>query len=208
MAHLQNVFVDCGMDHVFNDMLTNANKWVSNFNYILEDNNNRNWLNNVRSKSSLLNYVLFKTKPYLEDYLLCNNDFYAASLKFKARSNTLSLNGRTHLWNKNGNSICPLCKNGTEDLKHFLFVCNTLKDIRAAEYLSLEHQLNNNDLNSIWCLFIASDLNIKTCLILGLSKDYFLNMRSIDIDCMCNIFDSVCKSFLKRAWNLRNEHIK
>ena len=53
-------------------------------------------------------------------YLLCSKDFFAASLKFKARSNTLQLNDRTYPWNNDGNNICPLCKNGIEDLKHML----------------------------------------------------------------------------------------
>ena len=79
---------------------------------------------NILLKSSLRNYALLKDKPRLEDYLLCSKDFFAASLKFKAKSNTLQLNDRMYHWNNDGNNIiCPLCKNGIEDLKHFMFIC-------------------------------------------------------------------------------------
>ena len=71
-------------------------------------------------------------------------------------SNTLQLNDRTYHWNNDGNNICPLCKNGIEDLKHFMFICKPLQCIRAAEYKSLENQLKTNNLEAIWQLFISS----------------------------------------------------
>ena len=46
-------------------------------------------------------YLLCKNKPSLENYLLCKLYFYGAALKFKARSNTLALNGRAHSWKPN-----------------------------------------------------------------------------------------------------------
>jgi hypothetical protein len=202
---MQKVFIECGMDHVFYDM-TITNTWINNFPNFLMDNAYRKWSSNALSKSSLLNYNLIKNRPHLEDYLLCNVDFYAASLKFKARSNTLPVNGRTHVWNVDKNSICTLCNHETEDLKHFMFVCNALQNVRVAEYRNLENQLSINNLDYIWQLFISSDIKVKMCFMLGISKDYFLDISSfdVDVDCMLNIFDSTCKSFLKKAWTLRN----
>ena len=120
----------------------------------------------------------------------------------------MQLNDRTYHWNNDGNNICPLCKNGIEDLKHFMFICKSLQCIRATEYKSLENQLKTNNLEAIWQLFISSDLNVKTCFLLGLSKDLFVDIVSIDVNCALNIFDQVCKSFLKKAWCLRNEIVK
>ena len=199
---------DYGFDHAFDNIPINDKTFLYRFGNVVLDVNNQNWKNSVQLKSSLRNYALLKDNPRLEDYLLCNKEFFAASLKFKARSNTLQLNDRTYHWNNDGNNICPLCKNGIEDLKHFMFICKPLQCIRAAEYKSLENQLKTNNLEAIWQLFISSDLNVKTCFLLGLSKDLFVDIVSIDVNCALNIFDQVCKSFLKKAWCLRNEIVK
>ena len=109
---MRNVFVDCGMDFIFENTLYN-HQWTRNCINISTSNYQNKWLNSVLSKSSLSDYVLLKSKPELEQYLLCNLDFHAASLKFKARSNTLPINGRTYSWNPDKDSVCPLCKEGT-----------------------------------------------------------------------------------------------
>ena len=157
--------------------------------------------------------IKIKSKPELEQYLLCNLDFHAASLKFKARSNTLPINGRTYSWNPDKDSVCPLCKEGTEDLRHFLFICRTLRDIRVTEYHKLEYELVTNNLNQIWHWFISSNLNVKLCLMLGISKEIIPENYSdtcwpTDINYILCIFDSFCKSFLKKAWNLRADFLK
>ena len=43
-------------------------------------------------------YVKFKSISILEDYLLDKLDFYGASLKFKARSNTLALDRKKNVF--------------------------------------------------------------------------------------------------------------
>jgi len=211
LSYVDNVLIECGMDHVLNYWSPNdmTNSWVNSYLNISTDNAKLKWYQNVQSKSSLLNYALLKDKPFLEEYLLSDLDFYASSLKFKARSNTLPLNKRTCAW-KNGPdvSLCTLCKTDEEDIKHFMFSCNALNGIRAAEYNNLEYQFKINDMDFIWHLFISSDLNVKLCLMLGLSKDFFNDVYSFDIEIVLRIFDTVCKSFLKKAWNLRNELLK
>ena len=92
-----------------------------------------------------------------------------------------------------------------------MWYVNHFNVYRAAEYKSLESQLKTNNLEAIWQLFIFSDLNVKTCFLLGLSKDLFVDIVciSIDVNCALNIFDLVCKSFLKKkTWCLRNEIVK
>ena len=88
------------------------------------NNSNDKWLVSAMAKSSLKDYVLYKRKPSLETYLLCKLDFNGAAIKFKARSNTLTLNSRVHSWKADINILCPLCNKETEDHKHFLFLCS------------------------------------------------------------------------------------
>ena len=73
------------MGHIFNVNL----KWINYFINTSENIANDKWLLSASSKSSLTDYVLIKSKPYLENYLLCKVDLYGAALKFKA--NTLPL---------------------------------------------------------------------------------------------------------------------
>ena len=157
------------------------------------------WLGSAMTNSSLKDYVsLFKSKPGLEDYLVCKLDFYGASMKFKARSNTLPLNGRTHSWKPDINMYCPLCDKDIEDLRHFLFTCSTLNSIRVDEFRKLEDQLLLHNLADFWRLFMSGNLSIKMCLMLGLTTDEFPLNR---------IFDVFCKSYLKRAWTARSINI-
>ena len=48
-------------------------------------------------------------------------------------------------------------------------------------------------------LFISSNVDVKLCLILGLSDDALLLC-----DPLLPIFDVYCKLFLKRAWHARS----
>jgi hypothetical protein len=152
------------------------------------------WYDNAKSKSSLNDYVLFKNQIKMEHYLLDNLDFYGVSLKFKARSNTLPLNGRVHSWNEGMDDKCPLCNNGKEDLRHF-FTCCKLNNIRSNEYMQLECKLLGQNLEIFCHLFIAGDLD----LMLGTPWDQ---------DELGNCFDLFCKSYLKRAWSLRSSILK
>ena len=88
------------------------------------------WNNSVRDKSSIKDYVLFKENVHLKRYLLDKTGCYGSSMKFRARSNTLSLNYRIHKWSDNKEGECKLCNDGSvEDLRHFFFTCNSLNEI-------------------------------------------------------------------------------
>ena len=181
------------MDHIFKDNLYDSRSWIKTFNNISVDNYNNKWLVSAMSKSSLKDYVLYKRKPSLESYLLCKLDFYGAAIKFKARSNTLPLNSRVHSWKPDLNIICPICNKDTEDLKHFLFICSSLNDIRADELRKLEIQLLSHDLETFWSIYISSNLTIKLCLMLGMSDE---TLSVSDDFPLLTIFDVFCKSYL------------
>jgi len=157
------------------------------------------WYDNAKSKSSLNDYVMFKTDLRMEDYLLDNSDFNGVSLKFKARSNTLPLNGRVHTWKAGVDEICPLCNNGKEDLRHFLFSCSALNSVRVDEFSKLESSLFSQDLHALWQIFMAGNEDLKICLMLGDPWD-----QSDRSKC----FDIFCKGYLKRAWSLRSSILK
>ena len=77
------------------------------------------------------------------------------------------LNGRAHSWKPNIDINCPLCSNGIEDLRHFLFLYTALNDIRVDMFRKLEDDLMRNGLEQFWSLFISSNVDVKLCLKLG-----------------------------------------
>ena len=201
-VHIDHTLGECGMGHLLSH---NRNRnWINEFVKISIDNANKRWLDSAKCKSSLRDYILIKRKPSLENYLLCKQDFYGAAMKFKARSNTLPLNSRVHKWKPNVNINCPLCNNGIDDLRHFLFLCSSLNHIRTEEFLKLEDRLLRLNLEPFWSLFISGNLTVKVCLMLGLSDD-ILSVN--DNYPLLSTFDVFCKSYLKRAWTARTSCI-
>ena len=133
-------------------------------------------------------------------------DFHGASLKFKARSNTLPLNGKLSSWEVNNDGMCLLCKSGCEDLKHFMLSCKSLHAIRDNEFHNLELNLRQADLSYVWNFFNVSDNNTQLCLILGstcLNVTPMVSKYSYDDALIDKQFDVFCKSYLKRAWSCR-----
>ena len=151
---MRKVFNDCCMKSVLEDVSNCDNSHFLDCVDLSISNFYTQWRENTKVKSSLLYYTEMKDRPSLENYLLSNLDFYAASLKFKARSHTLPINGRSHHWNKEQNSICSLCKSGEEDLPHFLFNCEKLQSIRLIEMNKLENSLCSNQLDIFWHIFV------------------------------------------------------
>ena len=64
-------------------------------------------------------------------------DFYGSSLKFRARANVLPLDGRLRSWVIGNDGTCTLCRNGLEDIKHFMLSCDALSLIRDNEMYKL-----------------------------------------------------------------------
>ena len=162
----------------------------------------------MRERSSLKDYLQFKKDVQLEEYLLDKTDFFGCSLKFKARSNTLPLEHRIRNWSPNNNDgICMLCNdNSVEDLRHFLFTCRSLNEIRAEEYLKLENNMCNNGFSDVWLEFIVSNLDTKLYIMLGCPINITTPFRnSKDSHSAYVILDQFCKSYLKRAWDGRSK---
>ena len=218
--HLRWNWIDCieetlndsGFCQIFRSVynLDNHASWFRSFQDANQDHCNRNWYNITCNKSSLSDYIRFKNKPYLENYLIDKLDFYGVSLKFKARSNTLPLNGRAASWhNSKTSGLCDLCNGNVEDIRHFIFSCPKLNDIRTDELNRLEQSLDDNGLSYVWELFIASNIDEKLCILLGGDCTQFLPTFPSDLAHTANIcFDNACKSLLKRAWKARNDLLK
>ena len=134
------------------------------WNHSIKSKNNdlfaSDWYNEMRTKTSLSDYMLIKESPCLETYLLNKTDFHAAALKFKLRSNpgsnTLPLERKLSKWTSESDGICKLCHNGVEDVTHFLFLCNAYETIRIDEFQKLENRLIYDSCADIWELFISS----------------------------------------------------
>ena len=161
------------------------------------------WKEEAQSKSSLADYVTIKENLCMESYLLDKTDFYGASLKFKLRSNTLPLDHRIKKWTPGIDGTCTLCNNGSEDVKHFLFLCQKLSKLRSEEYTKLERNLFEINRIDVWELFMGGSTDMKFKLALGSVSSTFLNLCNV-ID-IFDVFDRFCKSFAKRAWKLRSE---
>ena len=204
LQSIHNIMCDNNMGFMFKTHLDNSTELFN----ILRNNQflrvNVLWYEDACQKSSLADYIQFKRVHFLEDYLLDKLDFYGASLKFKARSNTLALDRKLSTWDKSISGICSLCNEGIEDLKHFMLQCKALNDIRTSEMCNLKNALYDAGFSSVWNIFFSSDLGTQLCFILGSNVPQFMSFppeeshQSID-----SIFDKFCKSFLKKAWTSR-----
>jgi len=210
---IDNSLNDNGFGHIFKSVynLHNHASWVRSFQNAHRDHYNSNWYNTACSKSSLIDYVCFKNQPYLENYLLDKLDFYGVSLKFKARSNTLPLNGRVASWhNSTTSGFCDLCSNGdVEDIRHFIFSCQLLNDIRVDEFNKLKQSLHKEGLSCVWVLFNTSNINVRLCILLGGDWTQYLQhiLPINDVHNAHVCFDVTCKSLLKRLWKARNNFL-
>lgn len=200
LDHIKLTLEECDMVHILNTIVP-SNRWVNICSERLKTIDHTNLLNQAKEKSSLWYYVNLKSSHNLETYLLDKTDFYGVNLKFKARSNTLPLNSRTSRWNKDHDESCSLCKNGAEDIIHFLFTCKSLNEIRIEEYTKLEDSLFTINYHDVWFLFIAGDLQMKLMLTLGNTSPYSCLGSAENIS---SIFDQFCKTYIKRAWHRRN----
>ena len=195
-----------GLEHIMNDVCTNGMTsnpyWANPIKKLSDDIFAKQWYEEMCQKSSLTDYVMFKNEPVLECYLLDSTDFNGACLKFKLRSNTLPLDRRISRWTPDNDGTCKLCNKDIEDIRHFLFICDALKEIRIDEFKKLESELMVNNCTYIWEMFISSNLDVKLCLTLGSpSNDLYTNIPEISYA----IFDQFCKSYAKRAWMYRTE---
>ena len=85
----------CGISEVFDCAKIGTTprnpQWANSIKCIINNLFNAEWEEDIKSKSSLIDYCRIKSSPGLELYLLDDIDFLGASIKFKLRSNTLPL---------------------------------------------------------------------------------------------------------------------
>lgn len=199
----KNTLDKCGdlnmFENIFNfDNFTFNSFSVRNIDTHVADSYKTEWVNNINQKSSLKDYSKLKFTPSLEKYLLDKTNFLGASLKFKLRSNTLPLDGRTCKWSKEISGHCTLCQSGEiEDIRHFLFNCTSLSIVREAELSNLKHELDLCDESATWDKFTNCNIDDKIHFVLG-GED---NNYSEDV---LSLFDKYCKQFVKLAWDLRS----
>ena len=201
LKSIQHILCEHEMNSSFSNLQYDNPGWINKFKVNGVHNNCLQWYYNACDKSSLKCYVMFKSHPYMETYLMDKLDFYGSSLKFRARANVLPLDGRLRSWVIGNDGTCTLCRNGLEDIKHFMLSCDALSLIRDNEMYKLYCNLKELGLLYIWNLFNSCDDDTKLCMVLG--SNYFnvmYNLEGVTIDTQ---FDSFCKSYLKRAWSCR-----
>ena len=97
LENVKNALSRCNLLNYFNydsDFLN----WCSLFKCNNKQNDHMDWKVRTSGKSSLINYHVYKDAPFLEPYLLDQFNFKGINLKFKARSNSLNLEGNKKAW--------------------------------------------------------------------------------------------------------------
>ena len=199
LASPNSVLVDCGMDHVLNMDSPTIPQWTSTFKNMYKVADNNGWYTRALEKSSLANYLKFKIVPSLEIYLLDKIYFSGCTLKFKARTNTLNLEGNKKSWSVVNTGICKMCDicNSIETTDHFIFECSALNHIRDEAYNSLREALLNNNCEVLWDMFTQGDTDTKRFLLLGdlFQEDYSLG-NSVDTCCKYYLSHDLYISFM------------
>jgi hypothetical protein len=72
----------------------------------------------------------------------CPREVRRAAIKSKLATGTYILQASRAKWNSNTSDICPMSKNSSEDLKHFLLECPAYDEIRAMYVPQYARMLN------------------------------------------------------------------
>lgn len=198
LNNIQTVLEKCNLSDAFNADPQLNSAWINIFKKAINDNDQAEWHDRAQHKSSLTNYLKFKGYPSLEPYLLDKMNFTGCNLKFKARSNTLNLEGRKASWSADNTGLCCLCNYDKETIDHFMFECSSLDPIRNDVYKTLQQTLYHNDLDIFWDIFINGSIDMKRHLMLD-------NIFQDNYD-LGNVFDQCCKSYLISAWRTRSTY--
>ena len=106
------------------------------------------WIKNLEEKSTLIYYREGKTRI---GYEFCYRNNINSMFLARARINSLKLEEAMGRGKKFYNKTCKLCKQGEEDLLHFLIECPSLERKRNYEILDRRIQIPKDRL--IQCLF-------------------------------------------------------
>ena len=126
---------------------------------IVKEYDNNRWKESLGGKSSVKIY--YSRKKEIKQEKIYDNR-WSSVLLFRARANVLSLNDRQR-FNKeriDGDTSCRLCKEGYEDLEHFLINCKKLEEERNPRIMNKTK--GNNDENTVGnILFDIEDKDLE-----------------------------------------------
>ena len=212
LKNVKKCLDNCNLSENFNSNSTiSLSKTFKQRNKIYDTSN---WFDRAQTKSSLKDYIRYKSEPTLEPYLLDKGNFTGVTLKFKARSNSLDLEGRKESWSNLNTGLCKLCNNGSkESVDHFVFECCKFNSIRESIYQNLNNELNMHNLEVFWDMFISGFSNFRHHLFfddLNIHNKFPLNPNLLESDYQeaSIIFDKYCKKYLYIAWMKRIELYK
>ena len=193
MEEIGKILTSVGLDskiHSQNDM------WLDKFYRFTLDKHVLDFFNEIDNKKSLSMYRLFKRSSFRENYMFGVNDFESTRLKFLARSECMGIQENLHKWKIAPSGTCVLCKNGIENISHFLLICPAFNEIRFKIWHDLEKKLIDSGNLHIWEHFSGSSVTTKLSFLLG-DAAYGQGIEIADV------FDGACKRYLLQSWSLR-----
>ena len=167
----------------------NENDWKKWVNERVKEMGLLRWREGMASKSTLEWYM---TKPRPRHELFFCGDF-ASQLLFRARTQSLEVNGRTYRWSESGSKECKCCDLSVdENVEHIILDCPRYACERERlvseiiDVLGLEEWMN-----------LREDRSLYISTILGLNAN----------ESRCRYIDSV-KNYLVDIWNIRSHIIE
>ncbi|XP_071944592.1 uncharacterized protein [Antedon mediterranea] len=147
--HIKDLLCKFDLGNKFN--LIPESQWFKSFTHANSLENIKEWLEGAKTKSTLSEYLKYKHEPKAETYMFDMVNFASISLKFKARSNSLDLEGRKNTWSENETGFCKLCNNQLiETTDHFLLECSNLKNVRETHFNLLKMDLLYCGYDTFW----------------------------------------------------------
>ena len=88
-----------------------------------------------------------------------------------------------------------------EDVKHFMLQCKAYDSLRNFEMNILKNSLCNAGYESVWNIFISSELHVQLRFVLGSNVRHPMPLFPQESYGITDIlFDKYCKSYLQKAW--------
>jgi hypothetical protein len=140
MEYMKNIFVNRGLDHMFQDAGTNSCS-VTKFKAAVSKIHCEVFMRKMEDMSSLRVYRLVKENTHCSPYLLSKEGtFKAKQLKFKLRTGVSGLGDDLYRQHRNP-GLCKYC-NKYENLQHFLLMCPAYHDARVSMMTKLKDRLD------------------------------------------------------------------
>ena len=163
----------------------NIMRWKKVVNQKVRELGWRKWKSGMESKSTLVWYRE-KEVPKCERYY---DGSWGSELLFKARTQSLEVNGRTYRWNTDRNRMCKMCNiEEVESVYHLIVECEKY-DMERQVYIERVRGEIGENIFAAW----DGDERNSMCVLLGISGTPTDSM----IEGM--------KDFLIQIWNKRNQ---